>query len=74
MGMASINGYLNGSKFSPVIINPTSKNGSRNPIISINVPYLSIEFVEWRLAELEFNVIDSYMNSPNTVEKTAIEA
>ena len=55
-------------------MNPTSKNGSRSPQISKNVPYLSIEFVECRLAVLEFNVIDSYMNSPNTVEKTEIEA
>jgi hypothetical protein len=38
------------------------------------VPYLSIEFEECRLAVFEFNVIDSYMNSPNTVEKIEIEA
>ena len=74
MGIASINGYVNGSKFSPVIKNPTSINGSRSPQISKNMPYFNIELVECRLAVLEFNVIDSYMNSPNTVEKTEIEA
>jgi len=56
------------------MINPTSMNGSRSPQTSKNVPYLNIELVECRLAVLEFNVIDSYMNSPNTVEKTEIEA
>ena len=55
-------------------MNPTLMNGSKSPQISKNMPYLSIEFVECRLAVSEFNVIDSYMNSPNTVEKTAIEA
>jgi len=55
-------------------MNPTSINGSKSPEINKNVPYLSIEFVERRLAVLEFNVIDSYMNSPNTVEKIDIEA
>jgi len=74
MGIASINGYVNGSKFTPVIKNPTSMNGRRSPQISKNVPYLYIELVECRLAVLEFNVIDSYMNSPNTVENTEIEA
>jgi len=49
-------------------------NGSRSPQISKNVPYLNIELVECRLAVFEFNVIDSYINSPNTVEKTEIEA
>ena len=56
------------------MMNPTSMNGSRSPQINRNAPYLSIEFLECRLAELEFKVIDSYMNSPNTVEKTEIEA
>ncbi len=40
-------------------MNPTSKNESKSPQISKNVPYLSIGFVERRLAVLEFKVIDS---------------
>ena len=55
-------------------MNPKSMNGSRTPHINKNVPYLRIEFEECRLAVLEFKVIASYMNSPNTVEKTEIEA
>ena len=74
MGTASINGYIKGSKLSAVIMNPISMNGSRSPQISKIIPYFRIEFVECRLAVVESNWIDSYMNSPNTVEKIEIEA